>query len=477
MKKTNRQIAEEVIAGKWGNGNVRRTALKRAGYNPTTIQNLVNAMLSKASKKSVAEIADEVIAGKWGNGNTRKKKLTQAGYNYSDIQKVVNEKLTGKKEDNKVAYVPRLYAPGYSDLHWINVKYGGYNKCIVVDSSSGSVIPNCTGYVHGRWMEIGGRTSEYNLCLGNAKEYWSYPDGYARGSEPKLGAIVCYTSSYGHVAVVEEIISADEIVCSESDYGGARFTVRHRYRQYGWKPSANWSSAQFQGFIYHPGLDDTGGGGSDPGSGDPTKPVEPDPDEPEPDEPLQPEHPEQIKTSIYIVSAMCGNMWIDSSLNPDIYLTGYGLPQIEDTKTMEQWLAQYTYSNYMTKAQGQMDYMLHQGIWTSKLASRMFKTLKEFLNSTSKDLTMLTHAFNRGHDNYHLFDWDTRVENTRRCYNYIIQHYGENPGWIESKQFLDFDERLQNALMLFNICGDGKITNPRGIPLELKPWQMNRRMV
>ena len=48
---------------------------------------------SSSSKKSNKEIAKEVIAGKWGNGETRKKKLEAAGYNYNTVQKRVNQML------------------------------------------------------------------------------------------------------------------------------------------------------------------------------------------------------------------------------------------------------------------------------------------------------------------------------------------------------------------------------------------------
>lgn len=48
-----------------------------------------------AKKKSVDEIAAEVIAGKWGNGEDRKKRLTAAGYNYNEVQAAVNKKLGG----------------------------------------------------------------------------------------------------------------------------------------------------------------------------------------------------------------------------------------------------------------------------------------------------------------------------------------------------------------------------------------------
>lgn len=44
-KKTNEQIAKEVIAGKWGNGSTRKRKLKKAGYNPKAIQKLVNKLL------------------------------------------------------------------------------------------------------------------------------------------------------------------------------------------------------------------------------------------------------------------------------------------------------------------------------------------------------------------------------------------------------------------------------------------------
>ncbi len=45
---------------------------------------------ASANKKSVDEIAREVIAGKWGNGNARKRKLKKAGYDYAAVQKKVN---------------------------------------------------------------------------------------------------------------------------------------------------------------------------------------------------------------------------------------------------------------------------------------------------------------------------------------------------------------------------------------------------
>lgn len=42
------------------------------------------------NKKTLQEIAQEVLAGKWGNGAERKQKLVEAGYSFEEIQKIVN---------------------------------------------------------------------------------------------------------------------------------------------------------------------------------------------------------------------------------------------------------------------------------------------------------------------------------------------------------------------------------------------------
>ena len=97
--KSNEELANEVIAGKWGNGADRKARLEAAGYNYNAVQSIVNQKLSggsstpKPTLKSNETIAQEVINGAWGNGQERKDRLTAAGYNYSAIQSIVNQKL------------------------------------------------------------------------------------------------------------------------------------------------------------------------------------------------------------------------------------------------------------------------------------------------------------------------------------------------------------------------------------------------
>lgn len=97
-RKTNEQLAREVIQGKWGAGEDRRKRLTAAGYDYVSVQNIVNKMMGvqKAptiKKKTNEQIATEVIQGKWSAGAKRMQLLTEAGYDYMTIQNLVNKML------------------------------------------------------------------------------------------------------------------------------------------------------------------------------------------------------------------------------------------------------------------------------------------------------------------------------------------------------------------------------------------------
>ena len=150
-----------------------------------------------------------------------------------------------------MAYTPRKTRPNDGDPFWTKTTYGGYNTQILGSPSgwSGSVLANCTG-----WMELGNTSSEYDLSSGNANSYYGHADGYERGQEPRLGAILCLGGgSYGHVAIVEEIFDNGDIMVSESNYGRAVFEYVRRYKADGYK-RAGGSVGGFQGFIYHPNI-------------------------------------------------------------------------------------------------------------------------------------------------------------------------------------------------------------------------------
>lgn len=144
-------------------------------------------------------------------------------------------------------FTARFESPSYQNKWYIkkNAKYGGYNKAMLIDEETGSVLPNCCGLVHGRWLECVGITdaSKDNLCLGNAGSYWKKNDGYERGQTPKIGSVICWSS---HVAFVEEVKEDGTIRISSSTYNGVRYTVKTLRSPY------RWNEEKALGFIYNP---------------------------------------------------------------------------------------------------------------------------------------------------------------------------------------------------------------------------------
>lgn len=99
------KVVDDVINGKYGNGDARKQKLEKEGYDYDEVQEAVNKKLSKP-KKSISEIAKEVIAGKWGDGQDRINRLKKAGYDPNKVQAEVNKQMgasTPKKSVDTVA--------------------------------------------------------------------------------------------------------------------------------------------------------------------------------------------------------------------------------------------------------------------------------------------------------------------------------------------------------------------------------------
>lgn len=108
--KSDEQLAAEVIAGTYGDGDTRKAAL---GARYDAVQAIVNAKLADPlTGKSDDELAREVIAGKFGDGNARRQAL---GSRYDAVQAKVNE----------LAGAARTYTVQAGDtLSAIAAKYG-----------------------------------------------------------------------------------------------------------------------------------------------------------------------------------------------------------------------------------------------------------------------------------------------------------------------------------------------------------------
>ena len=138
LNKSTEELAKEVIAGKWGNGEARKIAL---GSRYDEVQKAVNTLLAPKPSTNVEDyvleppnieqLAQDVIAGKYGIGDARKKAL---GANYDAVQKRVNELMKAKTEVVTVAYSDRRLTFVAQMQRWIGLKETDGSFKIIIDT-------------------------------------------------------------------------------------------------------------------------------------------------------------------------------------------------------------------------------------------------------------------------------------------------------------------------------------------------------
>lgn len=143
LKRSNEDIATEVMRGAWGNGNDRIERITLAGYDYFAIQSIIN---QKYTRRSDDEIVDEVIAGKWGIGDDRRARLASQSYDYDTIQKKVNERLSAPA----VSPIINIVITAGSTLGTIASQYGTSVAQLLVWNRAN--YPNMTSnYIQAGW--------------------------------------------------------------------------------------------------------------------------------------------------------------------------------------------------------------------------------------------------------------------------------------------------------------------------------------
>lgn len=170
-----------------------------------------------------------------------------------------------RKESQSMSFAPRLTRPEAGNKYYIRKASGGYSSAVQGSpkDSQCDVLHNCVGYANGRFNEIIGAGKESYALVCNAEQFVTRAKalGLTVGQTPQLGAIAVWqagatlqgSDGAGHVAVVEKMVSATEIVTSESGWNASKpFWTQSRQ-----KGAGNWgqgSTYKFLGFIYNPAV-------------------------------------------------------------------------------------------------------------------------------------------------------------------------------------------------------------------------------
>ena len=185
------------------------------------------------------------------------------------------------------------------------------------------------------------------------------------------------------------------------------------------------------------------------------------------------------KPSIYVISAICGNWWQESGINPAFWEgatphdwtdlnVGYGLGQWTNTGGDTHGRLYQLY-NYLTThgydtfdGNGQLEYFLSENAWIYSSDYPEFHSLNDFLHSGSHDIEYLTHAFNRCWEGIHDSSWDIRVTYAENCYNYILNNWNNTSitDWIISDSYLPDNSRYNNAVMVYRYLTDDNPPTP-----------------
>ena len=166
-----------------------------------------------------------------------------------------------------------------------------------------------------------------------------------------------------------------------------------------------------------------------------------------------------ISNNLYVIAAICGNFWQESTVNPGIWegLTpnapGYGLgqwtdnpPQVMRRTALFNWLDANNYAH--DSGPGQLAFLVYENVWIPSLFQQSaYNTLSDFFASTSTDLSALTREWM-----YHWEGIDDGSYNNR--YDFAVEALqlfqndnGQRDPWYSGNYYLRrADQAMANAL-------------------------------
>lgn len=195
-----------------------------------------------------------------------------------------------------------------------------------------------------------------------------------------------------------------------------------------------------------------------------------------------------ISTNLYVIAAICGNFWQESTVNPGIWenLTvdapGYGLGQWTDNSQTSRKTALFNYldnNGYSRDSgEGQLEFLVQENLWIpSLIQTSAYNTLTDYFASTSTSISDLVTEF--------MYHWEgindgsdqTRIDFARMAYNLFVQDDGTRWTWYSGNFYNSQRDALRNSYLIKDFFMGNTPPTPPTPPTpthtklgRLKPW-------
>lgn len=168
-----------------------------------------------------------------------------------------------------------------------------------------------------------------------------------------------------------------------------------------------------------------------------------------------------ITNNLYVIAAICGNFWQESTVNPGIWenLTpnspGYGLGQWTDNPpvvmrriALFNWLDNNGYSR--DSGIGQLNFLVFENSWIVNGAGYTsdYNSLTDFFNSASTDLYYLTYEFFHHWEGIDDGTGNVRYEFAQNVLDRFQNDNGERFPWYTSNSYNSIIYGLRNSMLI-----------------------------
>ena len=170
-----------------------------------------------------------------------------------------------------------------------------------------------------------------------------------------------------------------------------------------------------------------------------------------------------ITNNLYVIAAICGNFWQESTVNPGIWeglqvgAPGYGLGQWTDNPgvvmrrtALFDWLTANGYAR--DSGPGQLAFLIHENVWLGNGAGYQsaYTNLMDFLTTTSTNLSDLVYEFFHQWEGIDDGTGPVRLQFAQDVLPFLQNDPGSRDPWHSGNNYNSRQNAIMNSLLIMD---------------------------